>query len=118
MRKNEKSNSNKSYLLGSFFVKKNNKLFNVKINDILYIHSEGNYCTIIAKQKFDIKKSLTQVLVQLPSGQFVRIHQRFIVQIKHIFQIDIRTNQVYVEEVILPIGRKYKAEVMNQIRKV
>jgi len=113
----KKEDDDQSFLKGSFFVKKNNLLYNLKIDDIIYIKSEGNYCDIITTEKFAIKKSLTQLLKQLPSARFVRIHQRYAIQLDQIDFIDTRLNQISVGGKNLPLGPKFKDDLLKRIEK-
>jgi len=114
----EKSKDQKAILKGSFFVKKNNLLYNLKVDDILYIKSEGNYCDIFSIEKFAIKISLTQLLKQLPQEQFVRIHQRYVIQLDKINFIDTRSNEICVGGNKLPMGPKFKDDILKKIKKV
>lgn len=114
----QKPKDQKAILKGSFFVKKNNLLYNLKVDDILYIKSEGNYCDIFASEKFAIKISLTQLLKQLPQDDFVRIHQRYVIQLNKIGFIDTRTNEISVGGNNLPMGPKFKDEILKKIKKI
>jgi len=101
------------WLKDSFFIKRNNLLYKVNIDDIQYIQSEGNYCDIFTDKKHTSKISLTKFLEKLPTHQFVRIHQRFVIQAKLIENIDLFNNQVFVGKKGLPIGPKYRDSLTN-----
>jgi len=101
------------WLKNAFFVKRNNLLHKINVEDIQYIQSEGNYCDILAKKKHPAKISLTKLLDKLPSDQFIRIHQRYAIQAKLIENIDLYNNQVFINGKGLPIGPKYKDEVTH-----
>ena len=105
-------------LNNSFFIKRNNLLQKVNIDDIQYIQSEGNYCDIFSNKKHAVKMSLIQILKKLPQNKFIRIHQRFIIQTDLIDNIDISTNQIYVGGKSLPLGPKYKEEIMNVVNRL
>ncbi|MEM1322236.1 MAG: response regulator transcription factor [Bacteroidota bacterium] len=99
-----------------FFVKSNSQLFKVFIADIQWIHSEGNYCTIQTRQKkYAIKISLTKIKQQLPEKQFLQIHRGFIIQLSLITNIDISSNEVFIGQKALPLGRKYKKQLLDQL---
>lgn len=105
--------SGEVWLKDCFFVKRNNLLYKIKIDDIQFIQSEGNYCHIISMKKHPVKISLTQILKKLPPKRFVRIHQRFVIQANLIDNIDTYNNQVYLGGKGLPIGPKYRDNVLN-----
>ena len=101
------------WLKDSFFIKRNNLLYKVKVDEIQYIQSEGNYCDIISNKKHAVKISLTQLLKKLPANTFIRIHQRYVIKADLIENIDISTNQVFVGGKSLPIGPKYREHILK-----
>ena len=110
---NDEEWADEVWLKDSFFIKRNNLLYKVKIDDIQYIQSEGNYCEIISNKKHAVKISLVQLLKKLPASRFVRIHQRCVIKADMIDNIDISTNQVYVGGKSLPLGPKYKEDILR-----
>ena len=96
------------WLKDSFFIKRNNLLYKVNVDDIQYIQSEGNYCDIFTDKKYTTKISLSKLLEKLPKYKFIRIHQRYSIQAKLIENIDLYNNQVFVGGKGLPIGPKYR----------
>ena len=105
--------NNEVWLKDSFFIKRNNLLQKVRIEDIQYIQSEGNYCEIFSIRKHAVKISLAQILRKLPAKHFVRIHQRCVINADLIDNIDLSTNQIYVGGKSLPLGPKYKHGLLN-----
>ena len=105
--------SEQVWLKDSFFIKRNNLIFKVKIDDIRHIQSEGNYCEIISNKKHVVKISLSQLLKKLPANRFIRIHQRYVVQAELIDNIDISNNLIYVDGNGLPLGPKYKEDILK-----
>lgn len=101
------------WLKDAFFVKRNNLLHKINVEDIQFIQSDGNYCDIVAKKKHPAKISLTKLLEKLPSDQFIRIHQRFAIQATLIENIDLYNNQIFINGKGLPIGPKFKDEVTH-----
>lgn len=101
------------WLKKSFFIKRNNLLQKVKIEDIHYIQSDGNYCDIITNKKFAVKTSLVQLLRRLPANQFVRIHKSYIIQADLIENIDMTSNEVYIGGATIPLGPKYREDILK-----
>ncbi|MEL6863524.1 MAG: response regulator transcription factor [Bacteroidota bacterium] len=108
---------NDSQLLrDSFFIKSHNQLEKVALMEINWIHSEGNYCIIqTSKRKFVIKISLTRIKQKFPPELFVQIHRSYVVQVQQIQHIDISNNELQLEDQILPIGRKYKSDLLTRL---
>lgn len=103
-------------LAGSFFVKNGHILHRVKFLDIHWIHSDGNYCTILTtNKKHVVKISLVRLQQRLPTGIFIQIHRSYIVQTELIRHIDLTSNEVYIGEKALPLGRTYRDELIQQL---
>ncbi|MFK7810451.1 MAG: LytR/AlgR family response regulator transcription factor [Saprospiraceae bacterium] len=102
----------------SFFIRTNKQLVKVFVKDINWIQSDGNYCLVVTNsRKYAIKLSLTKLLKKLPAGDFIQAHKRYIVQLGAITQIDTSASKLYVEEEIIPIGRKYKPQLLENLER-
>ena len=106
------------FIKNSFFVKRNNFLQKVNLDDIVFIHSDGNYCEIFSNKKFAVKLSLTKILQKLPPRQFIRVHQRYIVQASMIEMIDTQSNELHIAGKDIPIGPKYREELLRKLDKL
>lgn len=97
-----------------FFIKCNQKIEKIKMNDVLYIEGMSNYVIVHTLQKKYISyltsKSIEE---QLPHNLFVRIHKSFLVAVNSIESID--GNEVKVGNFTLPISKSHKDDVMNRI---
>jgi DNA-binding LytR/AlgR family response regulator len=97
-----------------FFIKCNQKIEKIKMNDVLYIEGMSNYVIVHTLQRKYISyltsKSIEE---QLPHNLFVRIHKSFLVAVNSIESID--GNEVKVGNFTLPISKSYKDDVMNRI---
>lgn len=100
----------------TFFVKNGHTLQRVHVKDICWIHSEGNYCTLTTpEKKFVIKISLAKLQQRLPAKLFTQIHRSYIVQTELISRIDIGTNEVFIGSQALPLGRRFKSELIGRL---
>lgn len=98
------------------YVKSNYQLKKVKLNDIHYLNSEGNYCIIqTASKKYIMKISLTKIKQILPNNRFLQIHKSYIIQTSKIDSVDISNNKVFIEDNELPLGRKFKKGLLNRL---
>lgn len=99
------------------FIKRNNKLEKVKINQIEFIQSKGNYCVIsTSKKKYALKMSLIKVRKMLESHPFARVNKRHIINMNLISSIDLSTNQININEVSFSIGRTYKEGLLKKLK--
>ena len=97
-----------------FFIKCNQKIEKIKMNDVLYIEGMSNYVIVHTLQRKYISyltsKSIEE---QLPHNLFVRIHKSFLVAVNSIDTID--GNEVKLGKFTLPISKSHKDDVINRI---
>lgn len=99
------------------FIKRNNKLEKVEINQIEFIQSEGNYCVISTeRKKYALKMSLVKVKKMLDSHPFARVNKRHIINMNLISSIDLSTNQINIDDVSFSIGRTYKEGLLKRLK--
>ena len=117
---NEKSLAQKLTLEQFPFLKKNllikegNKLVKLTIENIHLIEVEEKYCSIYGEnRKFVVRISLKDILEKLENDKFLRIHRNYVVNIDKIIAIDLEKNVVQTELKDLPLGRKYRSEIIN-----
>ncbi len=89
----------------------------IEMDRILYIHSDLDYTEVVTTDdKHLSSERLWKWQEKLNNHQFFRIHRSYIVQLKHITK---HNKQVLVvnNKHELPIGRKYKNELLRILRK-
>lgn len=93
----------------------NEKKF-VKPTDIIYIVSKSNYLDIVCcKETIHIRDKIVSMLEQLSPKYFVRIHNRCIVNLKHLCKIDNTRFKALLDNGIeLDISRAYKAVLIEK----
>ena len=100
----------------SLFIKKGKVLHQVKVRDVLFLSSDGNYVTLhTLENKYVVKISLKRIISYLPTNGFVQIHRGAVVQISCIDRIDLSTNELFIKDQVLTIGRKYKSGLLEQL---
>ena len=89
------------------FIKDGYEQIKVTIADILYIEAAGNYTQINLKDNSSLSTRIPigDILLLLPSQQFVRTHRAFIVSKNAITKFD-RT-QIWIGNIVIPIGSTY-----------
>lgn len=110
-----KSTSNK-YLDDTLFIKVNQLLQRVNIDDISHIRSEGNYCLIFThEKKYAIKLSMVRLYKTLADKGFLQVHKSYLAKLNKIDNIDISGNEVILGNIRIPLGRKYKQELLTYL---
>jgi DNA-binding LytR/AlgR family response regulator len=94
-------------------IKSEYKIINLALSKLCYIESKDDYVKLfLTDGKFIMSKMTTKSMEEkLPQKSFIRIHRSYIVNTHHIKSI--AANKLTISNVELPIGKKYKKEVMN-----
>jgi two-component system, LytTR family, response regulator len=104
--------------LDFFFLEIDNKKTRINFDDLYYIESAGNYCSLYKKDKRSIVyKSLNDIESLLDMNLFMRIHKSFIVALNKInivgnVDIQITYNDTIVS---LPLGRTFKDNLKTRL---
>ena len=86
----------------------------IKIDEIHYIQSDGNYISIYSDEnRYYVRNSLDSILNLLPINQFKRVHRSFIINIKRIKSV--QTNFVVIEENEIPVARNFIKEIRDML---
>jgi DNA-binding LytR/AlgR family response regulator len=100
----------------SILLRKGKKLIPVNVSKIDWIESDGNYLDIfVGDDRYTMRKSLKAILESLSSDDFIKIHKQYIVRITAIEEVFLSDNKVKVRDTFLPIGRKYKSELLDKL---
>ncbi len=98
------------------YIKSDRKVIKLILNDILFLESLNDKVTVHLKEKEIITtQRISYLLEKLPQARFIRIHRSFIIAIQKINAF----NNIMVEigERELPIGRNYRAQALEVLRK-
>lgn len=97
-----------------FFVKTDQKLEKVIVEDICFIQAMENYVVIHTQnQKIMSLMTVKSMEEKLPDSEFLRIHKSYIVNINKV--VSIEGNSLNVKSQRLPISRQKKQEVLERI---
>ncbi|WP_317042254.1 LytR/AlgR family response regulator transcription factor [Tenacibaculum maritimum] len=81
---------------------------------MLYIQSLKDYIKVYTEEgNYIVHKSLTNILEELPSQKFLRIHRSYIISLEKVKSIE--GNSVEIGTVRIPIGRKYISQAKQII---
>lgn len=98
------------------FLKVDKRFLQVKITDIIYLESYGNYVKVWNSDNFLLTpRTLSSFEQELPADQFVRVHKSYILQKSLINYVE--GNQIFmVNEQVIPIGKSYRAAVKGWVK--
>lgn len=106
--KQEEENSSKKFI----FLKGNSdNVDKIRLDEILFLETDGNYCYIHTKnKKYILKKSLHKILQDELDESFIRIHHRYAVNKYHIQIVKLQSIEIS-GKIDLPIGKSFKKMV-------
>lgn len=83
--------------------------FKVKLHEITWIQSEGNYSFVntVDGKKHAKKKSLSKLFEELDS-RFLIVHRGFAINTDYIQRIELSKKTIYVQDNAIPIGRNFR----------
>lgn len=99
-------------------VKADYKVSLLRTADILFIESEGEYVRIHLQDgsKVTTLYRIKNMEASLPSGQFMRVHRSYIVNLRHIRSYE--RGRIYLDnDVHIPIGENYKEAFQQYIER-
>lgn len=103
--------------LNQIFIKSNKKSIQLDTSTILYLEAAGNYTKIItSSETFTIRDKISAIHELLPKSGFLHIHKSFVVATTHIRSIE--GNSLKIGEVILPVGKLYKANIIQLTKRM
>ncbi|WP_375586446.1 LytR/AlgR family response regulator transcription factor [Cyclobacterium xiamenense] len=101
----------------AIFIRDKGCLTKVAYSDIVYLKGDGNYTTLITKEKsFSLRNILKEFEEMLPTRLFLRIHKSYIVNLNDIKTISPKEVTVLKDKV--PVGRTYYQTLINGIQKL
>lgn len=101
---------------GYFFIKADNKLVKISLEDVLYVEGLQNYVSIHTKdKKYITYLTFKSVEDYLPADRFIKVHKSYIIAIDRVNSIE--GNEVRILEHQIPISRNLKDEVMEKLLK-
>ena len=96
------------------FIKDNNRLTKVNLNDILYVENVGDYVKVITKQnQFTIYGTIKGIASRLPEKNFLKVHRSYIINMKEI--VDVEANSILIGKKLIPVSRAHKQQLMDRL---
>lgn len=96
------------------FIKDQNKLFKVKIQDIILAEASNNYTIVFTKdKKFVMSSTLKVIEERLAKWDFIRVHRSYLVNPEKIESI--AENHIVIGTHKIPISRRMKDSFLDKI---
>ncbi|MBB3697170.1 LytTR family transcriptional regulator DNA-binding domain-containing protein [Flammeovirga yaeyamensis] len=109
------SNTSTFELDDAIFVKSKNRLLKIIVNDIKVIKANDIYALIVTKEgQFLVNYSLKSLEEKLSKDAFFRVHRSYIVNLESIEGIE--DNHVLIDGEYIPIGKKYRDQLMGLLK--
>lgn len=84
----------------------------VKVSEIAYVEAMRHYLIYhIGFKSYTVRGNIKDLERKLHAYHFCQIHKSFLVNMDHI--VEIQTNEVLLENAVLPIGRVYKDALVS-----
>lgn len=95
------------------FIKSGYEQHKVKLDEVLYLESAGNYVHfVLADRKVLSRLSMQEALELLPDARFTRVHRSYIVANDKVDKID--RSCLYIRQAAIPVGAAF-GEAVNRI---
>ncbi len=104
-----------SLLKDRVFVKQNDRMIKLMLEDILYAEADRSYCRVKTKDKEHILSMPLKDFSDKISNQFlVRVHRSYLVNISNIDEV--AKKHVILQEKMIPISRSYYEEFIRKFQ--
>ncbi len=97
-----------------FFIKADNKIVKIALDEILFVEAMQNYVTIhTTEKKYISYLTIKSVEDFLPGDHFIKVHKSFIVSADRVDSIE--GNEICIGKHRLPMSRSLKEEVTQKL---
>lgn len=90
------------------------RTYSISLDSISHLQSAGDYIKVNSTEHKLVINDTMKEMEQRLSSDFIRIHKSHIVNLKHMQYLE--GNQIKINNQLLPIGAKYREQVLNRIR--
>lgn len=112
----KKPDTNQSDISKTIWVKSNKKSYPIKLSELSYIESDGDYLKLYLDNKpIVIHETLKHFISKLPNKVFMKIHRSFVINITKVEYIE--GNQVSLASKLIPLAASYREEFYKAIEK-
>lgn len=111
-------NFNKNFNQKKVTINTDGKLIFLETDNIIYIESDGNYCTfkMADNQKILVTKKLKEINAILPENYFFRIHNSYIINLNKIKEFIKNDGYVIMQtNDKIPVARQRKSDFLDKV---
>ncbi|MEX6626671.1 LytTR family DNA-binding domain-containing protein [Tenacibaculum pacificus] len=111
------STFNKKFNKRKITINTDGKLIFLQESEIVFVESDGNYCTIhtVNNKKIVVTKKLKEINLLLPDDHFFRIHNSFIINLNKLKEFIKSDGYVILEDNHrIPVSRQRKSEFLEK----
>ena len=99
---------------GKLFVKVDQQLIGLDINNINMVEAMADYVRIYTdKKRYTVYSSMKGIVAKLPTSQFMRVHRSYIVNLRQIESIE--GNTISLGGQLVPVGVTYQKTLMSRL---
>lgn len=103
----------------SFFLKEEEGLTKVRLDEILFIEVNEKYCTFhLAHGSIKVNIRLKEILDRLPDQEFVQVHRSYVVAVNYIDLVDSNFHKVLIGDHAIPVGRSFRVGLQLRINRI
>ena len=97
------------------YIKEEDAYIRIKYKDILYIRSQSVYIKIFTCEDkvYTNRMAISEFKAKLNPNIFKRVHRSYVVNMQHVNKI--QTSNLIINDQYIPIGKKYKEQLFNQL---
>ncbi len=100
----------------SLFIKQNDKLQKVDVENILFIEVADKYCEVqTANEKYLVRMTLKEIDERLPASDFVQIHRSTIINANYIEDISLKDNLLTLNNTQFEISKRFKPNLLSRL---
>lgn len=101
----------------SLFLKKNHHFERVRLQEILFLKADSNYCSVYTKSdRFIYSVGLNKIEEQLPKKRFMRVHRSYVININSVSGFE--GNTLYIANNKIPVSKSHKADVFSLFKTI
>lgn len=106
--------TNKKILDNHIFININKRLIKINFDEIFLIKANGDYVNILTRNKIHVvHSSLKSIESKLLQDLFFKCHRSYIVNLKHIEEIE--ENNLLINKQIIPIGKGVRQKLFQKL---
>ena len=107
--------ANLSTVPASIFIRADKKVYQVNLDEILYLESLDDYVKVVTTQtSYLVNDTLKSLLEELPAAQFIRVHKSYAIAKNKI--VFFEGNYVKIGDKDIPIGASYREDIFNRLK--